>query len=171
MSSPSKSTGLTSNGMSIKKAKNRRVASLMPPKVHVNLHLKTPDKTPKTTGASANPATSFNFNSTPLTKEYSFTSMTSTLASSQNAKPFVTSKKCVKEKKFQEITRMYLDDKHRQHGSCYKSAGDEAEACVPKGESSCTSGRALSGSGSGENRFRRKQSVILNHLAREFFLG
>ena len=108
---------------------------------------------------------SFEYNPSAATnnpKEYSFTSTTSTFASSQNVKPTST-KKCVKEKKLHEITRMCLDEsnKHEQHLSMENSFKTDEDALQNK----FRLGTA------GENAFRKRQSMILNHLAKEFFLG
>ena len=170
----------------IKKEKSKR--TILPKKSLIKLYIKAPEKnsqikTTTTTTYSFNNKgsdttaiiskqhnfikprlfTLENFESNHIqatSKEYSFTSTTSTLASTQNAKPF-NPKKCVKEKKIQEITRLYLDEsnKHRQHlgfgGSCFKTDDDNLQDKYNLGD----------------NPFRKKQSIILNHLAKEFFLG
>ena len=90
-----------------------------------------------------------------FSKEYNFSSVNNT---SQNQKSY-NPKKCVKEKKIQEITRMYLDEsnKLRQHLNLdkapFKSENDPSQ------------------SSEYENVYLKKQSLILNHLAKEFFLG
>ena len=176
----------------IQKPKNKR--TILPKKPLIQLYIKTPEiKTQattfgfKTTGncdakstgdgnvGSSSPSTKaskkqFNLikptmfpleNFEPnqnhfFSKEYNFSTVNNPNQAQKNYNP----KKCVKEKKIQEITRMYLDESNRlrQHlnidKTLFKSDNDP-----------------LSQSNECENIYSKKQSLILNHLAREFFLG
>jgi hypothetical protein len=164
-------TSTTANS-SILKPKNKR--KILPKKSLIQLYIKSPQNASKTTTtyhlptsfytktATNTPAESTNYlkqpslstssavasaalasNSDPHQNEYSFTSTTSTLASTQNQNLIVNNNnklnsklKCIKEKKMQEITRLYLDHKDQQKKAPIK----------------------------------RKQSLVLNHLAKEFLL-
>jgi hypothetical protein len=167
----------------IQKTKNKR--TILPKKSLIQLYIKTPEvktqatsfnfKTIDNPKSSGSPSTkpskkqynlirpgpfsleNFEPNQNQFSlKDYNFSS--SVNSSSQNQKGSYP-KKCVKEKKIQEITRMYLDEsnKLRQHLSI--------------GRASFKLDDDASQSREYENVYRKKQSAILNHLAKEFFLG
>ena len=171
---------------SIQKTKNKR--TILPKKSLIQLYIKTPEvkaqatsfnfKTtdsynPKSSGSPSTKASKKQYNLIrpgPFSlenyepnqnqfslKEYNFSS--SVNSSSQNQQGSYP-KKCVKEKKIQEITRMYLDEsnKLRQHLSI-------GRAPFKLNDDDATQSREY------ENVYRKKQSAILNHLAKEFFLG